>query len=42
VVAEWGGQTVLVPYLDGRSTTGLIGAAAGTRLPAPPVSKEST
>ncbi|HEY0699002.1 MAG TPA: adenylyltransferase/cytidyltransferase family protein, partial [Micromonospora sp.] len=27
VVARWGGQTVVVPYLDGRSTTGMIAAA---------------
>ena len=26
VVAEWGGQTVVLPYLEGRSTSGLIGA----------------
>ncbi len=25
VVAEWGGQTVVLPYLQGRSTSGLIG-----------------
>ncbi|GAB3976920.1 PfkB family carbohydrate kinase [Plantactinospora veratri] len=31
-VRRWGGQTVLVPYLDGRSTTGTIAAArAGGR-----------
>jgi len=29
VVARWGGETVLLPYLDGRSTTALIGAANG-------------
>jgi len=29
VVAGWGGQTVVLPYLDGRSTTALIGAANG-------------
>jgi len=29
VVARWGGETVLLPYLDGRSTTALIGAAIG-------------
>jgi rfaE bifunctional protein nucleotidyltransferase chain/domain/rfaE bifunctional protein kinase chain/domain len=27
VLSEWGGQTVVLPYLDGRSTTALIGAA---------------
>ena len=27
VLADWGGQAVLLPYLDGRSTTALIGAA---------------
>jgi rfaE bifunctional protein nucleotidyltransferase chain/domain/rfaE bifunctional protein kinase chain/domain len=27
LVARWGGQTVVVPYLDGRSTTGMIAAA---------------
>ena len=29
VVSRWGGETVVLPYLAGRSTTGLIGAAAG-------------
>ncbi|MDP9392175.1 MAG: D-glycero-beta-D-manno-heptose 1-phosphate adenylyltransferase [Actinomycetota bacterium] len=29
VLDRWGGQTVVLPYLDGRSTTGLIGAARG-------------
>lgn len=29
-LAEWGGQTVVLPYLDGRSTTALIGAARTT------------
>jgi rfaE bifunctional protein nucleotidyltransferase chain/domain len=28
LVRRWGGQTVLVPYLAGRSTTGMIAAAA--------------
>jgi rfaE bifunctional protein nucleotidyltransferase chain/domain len=27
LVRQWGGQTVIVPYLDGRSTTGMIAAA---------------
>ncbi len=27
VLAEWGGHAVVLPYLDGRSTTALIGAA---------------
>ncbi|MFI5908035.1 PfkB family carbohydrate kinase [Dactylosporangium sp. NPDC051541] len=27
LVKQWGGQTVIVPYLDGRSTTGLISTA---------------
>lgn len=27
VVRRWGGHTVIVPYLDGRSTTGMIAAA---------------
>jgi D-beta-D-heptose 7-phosphate kinase / D-beta-D-heptose 1-phosphate adenosyltransferase len=27
VLHEWGGQAVLLPYLDGRSTTALIGLA---------------
>jgi rfaE bifunctional protein nucleotidyltransferase chain/domain len=27
LVARWGGQTVVVPYLDGRSTTRMIAAA---------------
>jgi D-beta-D-heptose 7-phosphate kinase / D-beta-D-heptose 1-phosphate adenosyltransferase len=29
VVAEWGGQTVVLPYLEGRSTSGLIGVVRG-------------
>ncbi|MCW2815194.1 MAG: rfaE bifunctional protein, partial [Nocardioides sp.] len=28
VLAQWGGQAVVVPYLDGRSTTGLVAAAS--------------
>jgi rfaE bifunctional protein nucleotidyltransferase chain/domain/rfaE bifunctional protein kinase chain/domain len=28
VLAEWGGQVVALPYLEGRSTTALVGAAA--------------
>ena len=32
-VRRWGGQTVVVPYLDGRSTTDMIAAA---RRAAPP------
>jgi bifunctional ADP-heptose synthase (sugar kinase/adenylyltransferase) len=34
LVERWGGQTVIVPYLDGRSTTRTIDAArhaAGSR-----------
>ena len=27
LVRSWGGQTVIVPYVDGRSTTGMIAAA---------------
>jgi D-beta-D-heptose 7-phosphate kinase / D-beta-D-heptose 1-phosphate adenosyltransferase len=37
LVASWGGQAVILPYLAGRSTTGLVeaaaAAAAGRRLP---------
>jgi rfaE bifunctional protein nucleotidyltransferase chain/domain len=29
VLAEWGGRAVVLPYLPGRSTTGLVRAAAG-------------
>jgi rfaE bifunctional protein nucleotidyltransferase chain/domain/rfaE bifunctional protein kinase chain/domain len=29
VLAEWGGRAVVLPYLQGRSTTGLVRAAAG-------------
>ncbi|UWZ34057.1 bifunctional heptose 7-phosphate kinase/heptose 1-phosphate adenyltransferase [Dactylosporangium roseum] len=29
LVRRWGGQTVVVPYLDGRSTSGMISAARG-------------
>jgi bifunctional ADP-heptose synthase (sugar kinase/adenylyltransferase) len=28
VLRRWGGQSVVVPYLDGHSTTGLVTAAA--------------
>ncbi|WP_122818878.1 PfkB family carbohydrate kinase [Nocardioides pantholopis] len=28
LLREWGGQSVVLPYLDGRSTTGLVSAAA--------------
>ena len=31
LVERWGGQTVIVPYLDGRSTTRTIAAARGGR-----------
>ena len=31
VLAEWGGQTVVLPYLDGRSTTALLQVAGNTR-----------
>ncbi|MGB2569047.1 PfkB family carbohydrate kinase [Micromonospora citrea] len=31
VLRRWGGQTVVVPYLDGRSTTDMIAAARGER-----------
>jgi bifunctional ADP-heptose synthase (sugar kinase/adenylyltransferase) len=34
LVARWGGQTVVVPYLAGRSTTSILAAArAGARQP---------
>jgi rfaE bifunctional protein nucleotidyltransferase chain/domain/rfaE bifunctional protein kinase chain/domain len=33
LVRGWGGQTVIVPYLDGHSTTTMIAAARGTRQP---------
>ncbi|WP_370872162.1 PfkB family carbohydrate kinase [Spirilliplanes yamanashiensis] len=33
LVAGWGGQTVIVPYLDGHSTTTMIAAARGSRQP---------
>ncbi|ROO59422.1 rfaE bifunctional protein kinase chain/domain/rfaE bifunctional protein nucleotidyltransferase chain/domain [Micromonospora sp. Llam0] len=38
VVRRWGGQTAIVPYLDGRSTTGMIAAAQVGR----PVSSTTT
>jgi bifunctional ADP-heptose synthase (sugar kinase/adenylyltransferase) len=28
LLREWGGQSVVVPYLEGRSTTGLFSTAA--------------
>ena len=34
MLAEWGGQAVVLPYLDGRSTTALIDLAP-RRLAAP-------
>ncbi|MFD1325952.1 adenylyltransferase/cytidyltransferase family protein, partial [Micromonospora sonneratiae] len=30
ILQRWGGHTVVVPYLDGRSTTGMIDAARST------------
>ncbi len=33
LVSGWGGQTVIVPYLDGRSTTTTIAAARQSRQP---------
>ena len=33
LVRGWGGQTVIVPYLDGHSTTTMIAAARGARQP---------
>ncbi|NJQ05586.1 D-glycero-beta-D-manno-heptose 1-phosphate adenylyltransferase [Streptomyces lonarensis] len=33
LVRSWGGQVVLLPYLDGRSTTGIAARAAGHRVP---------
>jgi D-beta-D-heptose 7-phosphate kinase / D-beta-D-heptose 1-phosphate adenosyltransferase len=33
LVQRWGGQTVVVPYLDGRSTTSMIAAARSGRPP---------
>jgi D-beta-D-heptose 7-phosphate kinase/D-beta-D-heptose 1-phosphate adenosyltransferase len=35
IVERWGGQTVIVPYLDGRSTTETIAAARGRSKDAP-------
>jgi rfaE bifunctional protein nucleotidyltransferase chain/domain len=29
LIAGWGGQAVILPYLDGRSTTALVRAASG-------------
>jgi len=38
LVRSWGGQTVIVPYLDGRSTSRMIAAArAGSRAGAQPL-----
>ncbi len=31
LMRQWGGQTVVLPYLDGRSTTGLVRAARAAR-----------
>lgn len=33
LMRRWGGHTVVVPYLDGRSTTGMIAAARSGRSP---------
>ncbi|MEO3928065.1 PfkB family carbohydrate kinase [Micromonosporaceae bacterium B7E4] len=33
IMHRWGGHTVVVPYLDGRSTTGMIAAARAGRRP---------
>ncbi|GAA3133527.1 hypothetical protein GCM10010521_19180 [Streptomyces rameus] len=35
LVESWGGQVLLLPYLDGRSTTGLARRAASAPAPAP-------
>ncbi|MEU6076556.1 PfkB family carbohydrate kinase [Micromonospora sp. NPDC047074] len=35
ILRRWGGHTVVVPYLDGRSTTGLIAAARSAGAPVP-------
>ncbi|MFG1887845.1 PfkB family carbohydrate kinase [Micromonospora sp. NPDC049051] len=35
VLRRWGGNAVVVPYLDGRSTTGLIAAARSTGVVGP-------
>ena len=39
VVTGYGGQIVFVPYLAGRSTTGLIERARTTHVPAPPAGR---
>jgi D-beta-D-heptose 7-phosphate kinase / D-beta-D-heptose 1-phosphate adenosyltransferase len=36
LLREWGGQSVVVPYLDGRSTTGLVTTAAARAAAAAP------
>jgi D-beta-D-heptose 7-phosphate kinase / D-beta-D-heptose 1-phosphate adenosyltransferase len=36
LVRRWGGQTVVVPYLAGRSTSRLVAAARGAKLAAAP------
>ena len=33
LLRQWGAQSVVLPYLEGRSTTGLVAAAAGTTAP---------
>ena len=33
LLRQWGAQSVVLPYLEGRSTTGLVTAAAGTTAP---------
>jgi D-beta-D-heptose 7-phosphate kinase / D-beta-D-heptose 1-phosphate adenosyltransferase len=35
ILRRWGGQTVVVPYLDGRSTTDMIAAARAGRRGTP-------
>ena len=35
LLQEWGGQSVVLPYLDGRSTTGLVTTAAARLRPVP-------
>ncbi|MFJ6197716.1 PfkB family carbohydrate kinase [Micromonospora sp. NPDC092111] len=42
VLRRWGGHTVVVPYLDGRSTSGMIAAARGERGATAPAGTRET
>jgi D-beta-D-heptose 7-phosphate kinase / D-beta-D-heptose 1-phosphate adenosyltransferase len=42
VLAEWGGQAVVLPYLRGRSTTRLVQSAAGRSTDTPNIPRQGS